>query len=116
MKFTRLFVLVGVLVAALAVSPVAAHAQYVGGNPPTAGPSSGPPNGGPSGPNVLGQTFTNTGGTHHTSSSSFLGLSWADVGAIAAALAAIGLIFLFFLWKRRRDEEEEEGLGGAAPA
>jgi len=114
MKFTKVFVLVGVVVLAFALSPVAAHAQYVGGNPPTAGPSSGPPSG-PAGPSVLGQTFTNSGGTHHTSSSS--SFSWADVAGIAAALAALGLIFLFFLWKRRRDEEEEDaGLGGAAPA
>ena len=115
MKVTKLLVLIGVVLTVLAFSPVAAHAQYVGGNPPGAGPTAGPPGGGP---NVLGETFTNAGGVHHSSSSSsFLGLSVADVAGIAATMASIGLIFLFFLWKRRRDEEDEdEGLGGPAPA
>lgn len=110
----------GMLLAVLAftaLAPAPAHAQYVGGQPPAAGPTdqgpqTGPPTGTPGPPTqVQGVQFTK-----HHSGSGVLGLSWADGASIVGGVAALSLMWLLFAWKRRHDDEDDEEFSGAAPA
>ena len=114
MTRTKLFIILGLLLAFLAFAPAKAHAQYVGGQPPAAGPTdqgpqTGPPSGTPT--EVKGETFVK-----HHSGNGFLGLSWVDGASIVGGVAALSLLWLLFAWKRRHDDEDEGEFSGAAPA
>lgn len=117
MTRTKFAILIGLLLAFLTFAAAPAHAQYVGGQPPPAGPTdqgpqTGPPTGTNGGPTqVQGVTFTK-----HHSGGGFLGLSWADGASIVGGVAALSLLWLFFVWKRRHDDEDEGEFSGAAPA
>ena len=113
MTRTRFFIVLGLLLAALAFAAAPAHAQYVGGQPPAAGPTDQGPHTGPPGPptQVQGIQFTK-----HHSGNGFLGLSWVDGASIVGGVAALSLLWLLFAWKRRHDDEDEGEFSGAAPA
>ena len=112
MRIFRWLVVVSLVLCAASVAP-AAHAQYVGGQPPPVGPvDQGIPT------LVQGEQFTQQAPAtpvvpitkQKSDNGLFGGLTLGDLITGAAVIGALGLLWFFLLWRRRREDEEEEGL------